>query len=335
MSLPHTIELEVLKPDLHHANDSPEAIVKISPTMQKDTPAAQASTRFAYFNQAEKHLELNYSSNNVITSKYSVVTFIPKTLFEQFQRLANIFFLVVSGLQVFTDLSPTGKYVPSFACAARRLINSSFRYTTAGPLAVVILFSMLREAYEDRARHVDDASVNSRLVLVLNRNSQPVQFEEKAWRDVVVGDIVRVLNRSEFPADLLLLSSTGDQGMCYIDTCNLDGETNLKIRSAVSATSHFTSSKALSLISGNIEYDAPNNRLYNFTGTLTLDQKKFPVDNEAILLRGAACVLTVGPFKRLPAPTQYNASHPPAQDPFCGTRIGYTALCCIRVNKAR
>ena len=82
---------------------------------------------------------------------------------------------------------------------------------------------MLREAYEDRGRHLDDAAVNPRLVLVLNRNARPVQFEEKAWRDVVVGDIVRIMNRNEFPADLLLLSSTGDQGMCYIDTCNLDG----------------------------------------------------------------------------------------------------------------
>ena len=175
---------------------------------------------------------------------------------------------------------------------------------------------MLREAYEDRARHVDDASVNSRLVLVLNRNIQPVQFEEKSWRDVVVGDIVRVMNRSEFPADLFLLSSTGDQGMCYIDTCNLDGETNLKIRSAIPATSHFASSKALSLLAGNIEYDAPNNRLYNFTGTLSLDQKKFPVDNEAILLRGAACILIISPLNRLT----------PVQVPFCATRIGYMAL---------
>ena len=50
-----------------------------------------------------------YSSNVVITSKYSVLSFLPKTLFEQFQRLANIFFLIVSGLQVFTDLSPTGR----------------------------------------------------------------------------------------------------------------------------------------------------------------------------------------------------------------------------------
>jgi hypothetical protein len=109
MSLPHTIELEILKPDVHHGQPT-DATVKIAPEEPANAESVQASTRFAYFNQAEKHLELKYSSNVVITSKYTLLSFIPKTLFEQFQRLANIFFMVVSGLQVFTDLSPTGRY---------------------------------------------------------------------------------------------------------------------------------------------------------------------------------------------------------------------------------
>ena len=112
MSLPHTIELETLKPDVHHGQSTDVAVVKItpsSPAANSKEPNVQASTRFAYFNQPEKHIELKYSSNVVITSKYSVLSFFPKTLFEQFQRLANIFFLIVSGLQVFTDLSPTGR----------------------------------------------------------------------------------------------------------------------------------------------------------------------------------------------------------------------------------
>lgn len=110
MSLPHTIELEVLKPDLHHGPSS-EATVKISPATLTNASNAQPSTRFAYFNQPEKHIGLNYSSNVVVTSKYTLLNFFPKTLFMQFQRLANIFFIIVSGLQVFTDLSPTGRRV--------------------------------------------------------------------------------------------------------------------------------------------------------------------------------------------------------------------------------
>jgi hypothetical protein len=110
MSLPHTIELEILKPDVHHGQAT-ESIVRITPGTSPDAPPAQAATRFSYFNQPEKHIELKYSSNLVTTSKYTLLSFLPKTLFEQFQRLANIFFIIVSGLQVFTNLSPTGRCV--------------------------------------------------------------------------------------------------------------------------------------------------------------------------------------------------------------------------------
>jgi hypothetical protein len=125
MSLPHTIELETLKPDTHHAHPT-EATIKITPSTHVDAAAAQASTRFAYFNQPEKHLELKYSSNLVTTSKYTILSFLPKTLFEQFQRAANIFFVIVSGLQVFTDLSPTGR------CAAPRLFVLHLHDLTLG-----------------------------------------------------------------------------------------------------------------------------------------------------------------------------------------------------------
>jgi phospholipid-translocating ATPase len=52
-------------------------------------------------------------------------------------------------------------------------------------------------------------------------------FNQSKWRDLKVGDIVKVEKDEYFPADLILLSSNYEEAICYVDTMNLDGETNL------------------------------------------------------------------------------------------------------------
>lgn len=51
-----------------------------------------------------------------------------------------------------------------------------------------------------------------------------------AWKDVRVGDLLHLSNNEVIPADILMLRSSDPQGLCYIDTCDLDGESNLKQR---------------------------------------------------------------------------------------------------------
>ena len=46
-------------------------------------------------------------------------------------------------------------------------------------------------------------------------------FEQRRWKEIVVGDIVRVKDEKPFPADLILLSSSQSEGMCHIETANL------------------------------------------------------------------------------------------------------------------
>lgn len=81
-------------------------------------------------------------------------------------------------------------------------------------------------------RHRADDDTNHRDVETL-RNGQWVAIK---WQNLVVGDIVRIVNNAFFPADMVLLSSSEPQAMAFIETSNLDGETNLKIRQAVTDT---------------------------------------------------------------------------------------------------
>ena len=53
------------------------------------------------------------------------------------------------------------------------------------------------------------------------------------WRDVKAGDIIRVVRDQSFPCDLVLLASPLDDAVCYVETKNLDGETNLKLKRGV------------------------------------------------------------------------------------------------------
>lgn len=63
-------------------------------------------------------------------------------------------------------------------------------------------------------------------MLVFNPNGILVK---RTWRELRVGDVVKICEGDFFPADLVLLYSSGDGGVCYVETKNLDGETNLKV----------------------------------------------------------------------------------------------------------
>uniref|UniRef100_A0A2K5JEW5 Phospholipid-transporting ATPase n=1 Tax=Colobus angolensis palliatus TaxID=336983 RepID=A0A2K5JEW5_COLAP len=107
------------------------------------------------------------------------------------------------------------------------------------------------------------------------------------WKEVAVGDIVKVVNGQYLPADVVLLSSSEPQAMCYVETANLDGETNLKIRQGLSHTADMQTREVLMKLSGTIECEGPNRHLYDFTGNLNLDGKSLvALGPDQILLRG-------------------------------------------------
>ena len=140
---------------------------------------------------------------------------------------------------------------------------------------------------EDNRRRSQDRELNKSTARVL----RGTRFEDTSWIDVAVGDVIRVQSEEPFPADIVLLASSEPEGLCYIETANLDGETNLKIKQGIPETCDFVSSAELARLGGRIRSEQPNSSLYTYEATLTMQsgggEKELPLAPDQLLLRGA------------------------------------------------
>nr|XP_043896162.1 phospholipid-transporting ATPase IA isoform X5 [Solea senegalensis] len=240
-----------------------EGYEKTEDTSEKTSLADQEDARLIYLNQTQF---TKFCCNRVSTAKYNVLTFLPRFLYSQFRRAANAFFLFIALLQQIPDVSPTG------------------RWTTLVPLLFILVVAAVKEVIEDLKRHKADNVVNKKECQVLRNGA----WEIVHWEKVAVGEVVRAANGDHLPADLVILSSSEPQGMCYIETSNLDGETNLKIRQGLPVTAEIKDIDSLVRISGRMECESPNRHLYEFVGNIRLDgHSTVPLGPDQILLRGA------------------------------------------------
>ncbi|KAF3480417.1 phospholipid-transporting ATPase 1 [Arthroderma uncinatum] len=225
--------------------------------------------RIILLNNAPANSAHKFVDNHISTAKYNIFTFLPKFLFEQFSKYANLFFLFTAALQQIPNISPTN------------------RYTTIGPLIVVLIVSAIKELVEDYKRKSSDRTLNHSKTKVLRGSN----FEEVKWINVAVGDIIRVESEEPFPADLVLLASSEPEALCYIETANLDGETNLKIKQGIPETADLVSAGQLSRLTSRIKSEQPNSSLYTYEATMTLQsgggEKEFSLAPDQLLLRGA------------------------------------------------
>jgi len=110
-------------------------------------------------------------------------------------------------------------------------------------------------------------------------------FDYSKWKDLKVGDIVKVEKDEFFPADLILLSSSYDDAICYVETMNLDGETNLKVKQAQEETSKMQEDSSYQNFKAIIKCEDPNANLYSFVGNLELENQLYPLAPQQVLLR--------------------------------------------------
>ncbi len=380
------------------------------PTMRKMKPKKR---RNVYVNVPPPHSELRhngdpavvYPRNKVRTSKYTIATFLPRFLFEQFRRVANIYFLGLVILQVFPTFGAT---IPQIAML---------------PLVAILTITAIKDSIEDHRRHVLDNEVNNSAVTRLgswrnlnqakdqrswyqklfglsgrghgkvskgvrklrekedaiglrqvnggsrrpdaadpnysgggqlggrptrslrsdsvvssqalgtilseserdngslygsgyhysanyaNANAssvsvlQPLQanqqqqgpsattvltgssnaegvvdyrrhvpgtarWERTLWKKLEVGDIVMLREDEQVPADIVVLNTSDPDGNAYVETKNLDGETNLKVRKSLKATMGIQSEEDVEHARFVIDSEAPHANLYSYNGLL-------------------------------------------------------------------
>uniref|UniRef100_A0A3Q1I3R5 Phospholipid-transporting ATPase n=1 Tax=Anabas testudineus TaxID=64144 RepID=A0A3Q1I3R5_ANATE len=164
---------------------------------------------------------------------YGILTFLPRFLYEQIRRAANAFFLFIALMQQIPDVSPTG------------------RYTTLVPLIFILTVAGIKEIIEDYKRHKADNTVNKKkttgmIFVPVNVRQLCAPFSISALVSIC-GVLFSRLTEC-------LLSVTHYSAMCYTETSNLDGETNLKIRQGLSLTAGFQTLDDLMALSGCLEY---------------------------------------------------------------------------------
>ncbi|KAG0491090.1 hypothetical protein HPP92_007953 [Vanilla planifolia] len=201
--------------------------------------------RFVYIND-DSCLD-SFCDNRISNRKYTILNFLPKNLWEQFSRFMNQYFLLIACLQLWSLITP---------------VNPA---STWGPLIFIFAVSATKEAWDDYNRYLSDKKANERKVWVVKEGIRK-QIEAQ---DIRVGNIVWLRENDEVPCDLVLIGTSDPQGICFLETAALDGETDLKTRMIPSACSGLESEQ-LHRIKGVIECPNPDKDIRRFDANMRL-----------------------------------------------------------------
>eukprot|EP01103_Thecamoeba_quadrilineata_P012000 TRINITY_DN2992_c0_g1_i2.p1 TRINITY_DN2992_c0_g1~~TRINITY_DN2992_c0_g1_i2.p1 ORF type:complete len:946 (+),score=205.61 TRINITY_DN2992_c0_g1_i2:67-2904(+) len=212
------------------------------------------------FNNSEENRGQDFPNNTIHSTKYNVVTFFPRFLYEQFRKLTSTYFLLTLIISFIPAISPLSPW-PTFM-----------------GFAFIQLVAAAREIYDDFKRYKADRKSNRMKYEVVEVTSG--ELKEVRCSKIRVGDLVYVTQDKQIPADMVLLISSIEGANCYLETAQLDGETNLKMKKAPRETETL-SQKEVANLKGVMQCEAPNANLYNFQGTVTFDSLPSVDDNRS------------------------------------------------------
>ena len=214
-----------------------------------------------------------YNDNSIRTCQYTLLTFLPLSLLNQFKTAFNWFFLIYVIVAVnpyLSDLDP----IPEIS-----------------PFVIVIVINLVKEAVEDYRKYSNDKKANNSKVLIFKDK----KFHKEICKNIRVGNIIKIYKEQLIPADVLIIKSSLKNGLCYMQTSNLDGENELKPRESLQIT-HEKIHNKINEINNIFDYKAehffievsnPNKDIYDIKGTIFYDNNKNYFSIKNVLLRGA------------------------------------------------
>ncbi|KAH6628572.1 hypothetical protein F5144DRAFT_315166 [Chaetomium tenue] len=170
------------------------------------------------------------------------------------------------------------------------------------------------------------------------------RFHRDAWKNLVVGDFVRIYNDDELPADVIILATSDPDGACYVETKNLDGETNLKVRSALRCGRTLKHARDCERAQFIIDSEPPQPNLYKYNGAVKWQQRvpwdpkaepremSEPVGIDNMLLRGCNLrntewALGVVVFTGHDTKIMMNAGITPNKRPRIARELNFNVIC--------
>ncbi|EME89554.1 uncharacterized protein MYCFIDRAFT_86408 [Pseudocercospora fijiensis CIRAD86] len=254
-----------------------------------------------------------FISNTIRSSRYTIWDFLPKQIIWQATRLSNFYFICIGVPQTIPGLSTTGNYTTILPLTFFILLTvlkegyDDFKRHRMDKVENNYFAKVLRlKGSAEGTEHVVPTSMFARMLsralAVSSKSEAPRIVEEKEnddddelfgwsdtrWHDIKVGDILKLKRDDAIPADIVLLYSDGENGVAYIDTMALDGETNLKTKQALPDLLDMCSSlSSLREASADFHLEDPNKNLYDFYGKVNIKGKSLPITLNEVVFRGS------------------------------------------------
>ncbi|KAL8440448.1 hypothetical protein Efla_005590 [Eimeria flavescens] len=194
-----------------------------------------------------------FPGNGVKTTKFTLLSFLPKALWKQFHRLPNWWLVAV----LILEFIPLPRFHPMSP------------WSTFLPLILTLGLCLLKDLLLDLQRRETDRWCNFRVCTIIDGRRPQLRLVH--WESLRVGNIVRLTDNEEVPADVVVLATSNPEGIAHVETSKLDGETTLKFKQGVKETRTETYPLAIAGIRGRVVCEKPTSSMDQFTGSLKLD----------------------------------------------------------------